>query len=397
VALFELAADRGDAMAQYSLARMHRDGRGVARDTKRAAALYKLAADQGYAAAQGALGFLAATKHIASSSAAAASSAGDAPAVAGVARGGLSREDEHARADAMMARLIAGEEARAEAEAAKASKKAEKKEKKKKGRAATTATGGAGTSSSAPHLEPPEAESVREEKYEEPAAVEVAMAAPAPASEIFEPDEGVEANRDGAAVAEKRAAAAARAAAQAAWRADAAGRRAIEAAATQAAVATAAETATAVENEREEAERAEVERVEMERATALVVAESAGRGGQRGRGGGSGRGGRGPVAVNPPPSARAPPTAPALAAASMAAGRHLTLADVGNINGRVHDEAPESTIGGQTTCIVCMVGPKSHLAVPCGHQLACERCTAKMKICPYCREPVQFWLMARVV
>jgi len=35
--------------------------------------------------------------------------------------------------------------------------------------------------------------------------------------------------------------------------------------------------------------------------------------------------------------------------------------------------------------------------VPCGHQLACERCTAKMKICPYCREPVQFWLLQRLV
>jgi len=81
----------------------------------------------------------------------------------------------------------------------------------------------------------------------------------------------------------------------------------------------------------------------------------------------------------------------------MPAERHLTLADVGNITGRVHDEAPESTIGGQTTCIVCMVGSKSHLAVPCGHLLACERCAANMKICPYCREPVQQWVMARVV
>ena len=81
----------------------------------------------------------------------------------------------------------------------------------------------------------------------------------------------------------------------------------------------------------------------------------------------------------------------------MAAFRPLTLADVGNITGRVHDEAPESTIGGQTTCIVCMVGPKSHLAVPCGHQLACERCTANMKFCPYCRTPVQLWVMQRLV
>ncbi|KOO21430.1 serine threonine-protein phosphatase 6 regulatory ankyrin repeat subunit c-like protein [Chrysochromulina tobinii] len=86
-----------------------------------------------------------------------------------------------------------------------------------------------------------------------------------------------------------------------------------------------------------------------------------------------------------------------LAEGLMQAERPLTLADVGNITGRVHDEAPESTLGGQTTCIVCMMGPKSHLAVPCGHQLACERCTANMKICPFCRTPVQLWVMARLV
>jgi hypothetical protein len=93
----------------------------------------------------------------------------------------------------------------------------------------------------------------------------------------------------------------------------------------------------------------------------------------------------------------APPSAPAPAGGLMPAFRPLTLTDVGNFTGRVHDEAPESTIGGQTTCIVCMAGPKSHLAVPCGHQLACERCTANMKICPYCRTPVQLWVMPRLV
>lgn len=36
----------------------------------------------------------------------------------------------------------------------------------------------------------------------------------------------------------------------------------------------------------------------------------------------------------------------------MPAGRPLALADVGSITGRVHDEAPESTISGQTTCIM---------------------------------------------
>ena len=73
----------------------------------------------------------------------------------------------------------------------------------------------------------------------------------------------------------------------------------------------------------------------------------------------------------------------------------LTLAEVGDITGR--DDVPESTIGGQTTCIVCMVGAKSHLAVPCGHQSVCGSCSAQIKECPYCREPVQVWVQARIV
>ena len=54
----KLAADQGDAAAQYSLGDMHSDGRGVAQDDKRAAALFKLAADQGDATAQCLLGLL---------------------------------------------------------------------------------------------------------------------------------------------------------------------------------------------------------------------------------------------------------------------------------------------------------------------------------------------------
>ena len=73
----------------------------------------------------------------------------------------------------------------------------------------------------------------------------------------------------------------------------------------------------------------------------------------------------------------------------------LTLADVGDITGR--NDVPESTIGGQTTCIVCMSGLKSHLAVPCGHQSVCATCSAKIHACPYCREPVQLWVQQRLV
>ena len=79
----------------------------------------------------------------------------------------------------------------------------------------------------------------------------------------------------------------------------------------------------------------------------------------------------------------------------MWAQRCPTLADVGDIAGR--GAVPESTIGGETTCIVCMVHPKSHLAAPCGHQCVCGICAAQMRLCPYCRAPVQMWVEHRIV
>ena len=73
----------------------------------------------------------------------------------------------------------------------------------------------------------------------------------------------------------------------------------------------------------------------------------------------------------------------------------LALADAGDITGRA--AVPESTIGGETTCIVCMARPKSHIAVPCGHLCVCGVCAERMQDCPYCRGPVQQWMHARVV
>ena len=73
----------------------------------------------------------------------------------------------------------------------------------------------------------------------------------------------------------------------------------------------------------------------------------------------------------------------------------LPLANAGDITGR--NDAPESTIGGETTCIVCMARPKTHLAVPCAHQCVCGTCAEQMQLCPYCRAPVQEWLEVRVV
>ena len=88
-------------------------------------------------------------------------------------------------------------------------------------------------------------------------------------------------------------------------------------------------------------------------------------------------------------------------AAPVASAMHdekvLRLADlVCDITDRA-GEVPESSIGGQTTCIVCMAGSKSHLAVPCGHQSVCANCSALMQKCPYCREPVQQWILQRLV
>jgi len=53
---------------------------------------------------------------------------------------------------------------------------------------------------------------------------------------------------------------------------------------------------------------------------------------------------------------------------------------------------PESTIGGQTTCIICFSNPKTHAAVPCGHWCACGHCSAQMAECPVCRNTAPMWL-----
>lgn len=71
------------------------------------------------------------------------------------------------------------------------------------------------------------------------------------------------------------------------------------------------------------------------------------------------------------------------------------LASVGNITGR--DAAPESTIGGETTCIVCFMNPKTHLAAPCGHQCVCGPCAAKLTTCPCCRDTVVMWVKPYLV
>ena len=104
----------------------------------------------------------------------------------------------------------------------------------------------------------------------------------------------------------------------------------------------------------------------------------------------------------PADSSNAGAAAPVFAAAPVALGMPpppppaavTSLADAQFSTGR--PEAPESTIGGQSTCIVCFTNPKSHLAAPCGHQCACGACSSQMQKCPVCRGPVQMWIHVRV-
>ena len=52
----------------------------------------------------------------------------------------------------------------------------------------------------------------------------------------------------------------------------------------------------------------------------------------------------------------------------------------------------ESTLGGDTTCIVCFTNPKTHLSFPCGHQCVCETCSVQMSACPICRCQTTSWV-----
>lgn len=84
-------------------------------------------------------------------------------------------------------------------------------------------------------------------------------------------------------------------------------------------------------------------------------------------------------------------------AAAIAHMRELVMAHTAQImqltesiaalQGQVVDET--STLGGGTTCSICFMGTKSHLALPCGHLFACGDCAAalaeKGQPCPMCR------------
>ena len=74
---------------------------------------------------------------------------------------------------------------------------------------------------------------------------------------------------------------------------------------------------------------------------------------------------------------------------------YVQLEDAGDLTGRV--DVAESSLGGETTCIVCFDAPKSHMAFPCWHTCACGPCSKKMDACPYCRTHVELWGVPRHV
>ena len=60
-------------------------------------------------------------------------------------------------------------------------------------------------------------------------------------------------------------------------------------------------------------------------------------------------------------------------------------------------DPPASSNGGESTCIICFEGLKTHLSVPCGHQSICITCSQTQTQCPYCRAGVDMWVQVRVV
>lgn len=95
-----------------------------------------------------------------------------------------------------------------------------------------------------------------------------------------------------------------------------------------------------------------------------------------------------PTPPTPPPPPQMPPLPP-----TPPPPLSVTLAESGFLSREeLPTPPPESTIGGQTTCIICFSGRKSHLAAPCGHQSVCAKCSKQLSACPYCRQPVMCWV-----
>jgi len=168
-------------------------------------------------------------------------------------------------------------------------------------------------------------------------------------------------------------------------------------------------TAAMAANEAEAARRAEALLAELEEDRKTAERAKASRKGQnkkakarRTKGGGGGTAGPPQESEEPAAeeakaleeSARPEEGGPVGGAATPGGPSIISLADANISTGR--PAVPESTVGGQTTCIVCFTNPKSHIATPCGHVCACGLCSVKMDKCPICRAPVDRWFLVHV-
>ena len=104
-----------------------------------------------------------------------------------------------------------------------------------------------------------------------------------------------------------------------------------------------------------------------------------------------------PTVLEPDPdsteSAEAPHVDAAVARLCDLADAHFTPRP----SPHVADDEPESSMGGQSTCIVCFADEKTHMAAPCGHICVCGACAAMLVQCPYCRASAAMWIRARLV
>lgn len=95
------------------------------------------------------------------------------------------------------------------------------------------------------------------------------------------------------------------------------------------------------------------------------------------------------VKAEEPPSIVPAASAPAASSAGVAASQSSVAsapqpADASPARGssRLRQQAADQ----HEECVICMDSKRSHLFIPCGHRVACERCAAMVSVCPICRE-----------
>ena len=104
-----------------------------------------------------------------------------------------------------------------------------------------------------------------------------------------------------------------------------------------------------------------------------------------------------PVPEDAPECSGAPTSAAAVGSSAQAAPVLEVVRDLSALVTHHPCTETDSSIGGQTTCIVCFTNPKTHLAAPCGHQCVCEECSRELEACPICRSVAVLWVKLLVV